>query len=187
MEGDSSIRTRCFLAVPQGEGRRGEMERLGLITYLKCVYRNAQVQEPRWDTHTTTEWTKDKREEKIWIASENVTSDWWKTKARGCVNPTKGKWLTPNYRQLRPSACSQRYFTWIMAKAKKPPSLHVPSVLQYIQPIMREQWYNHKVGSIFMSNPLPKSQFLPEPSSRSNQERVCKNTDHLSNPTNEEV
>lgn len=49
MEDDSSIRTRRFLAVPQGEGRRGETGRLALIMYLKFMYRNAHVQRTRWD------------------------------------------------------------------------------------------------------------------------------------------
>lgn len=71
MEGDSSIRTRCFLAVPQGEGRRGEdrMARFnhGLeIRVQECTRACETVRQK------TTECTEDKREVKICIMLKNV-------------------------------------------------------------------------------------------------------------------
>lgn len=71
MEGDSSVRTRCFLAVPQGEGRRGEDRTArfnhGLeIRVQECTRACETVR------RTTTECTQDKREEKIFIMLNNV-------------------------------------------------------------------------------------------------------------------
>lgn len=69
--------------------------------------------------------------------------------------------LKPTFRQLGRSKFSSFYLDyWKSHQTRSPGPSHVPSVLQYTQPIMRERWYNQKVGGIFMSNPLPKLHFL---------------------------
>lgn len=146
MEDDSSIRTRCFLAVPQGEGRRGETGRLALIMHLKFMYRNAHVQWTRRDAQNDRMNQRQKEWNDLKMCAWPV-KPWMPTNA----------WMGPNRNvQNQPVESSVgargRYIIlhglWEKPKpAKNPPRSHVPSVLRYIQPIVKERWYNKKVGS----------------------------------------
>lgn len=99
------------------------------------MYRNAHVQRTRWDAQNDR--------------TDQGQKEWSDLKM--------GAWLVNEWDQMgnvqnqpMESSVGARALNVILhglwEKAKNPPRSHAPSVLRHIQPIVKERWYNKKVG-----------------------------------------